>query len=150
MSFYNSIMGGVDLTDQLKECYQINRRNRAKFYLRIFFDIVDLSINNAHILYRKKMEMNGMRAPTTLQFRQAVVRKLAGDFSSRQRQHHARKNSINVVVPGSHLPIFNDKRRRCFLCSTKENDRRSNITCSACEKCFCLNSTRNCFFEFHM
>lgn len=46
-------MGGVDLMDQKKVYYEIDRKSKFKFYLRIFFDIFDLGINNAFIVYSK-------------------------------------------------------------------------------------------------
>ena len=31
-------MGGVDLSDQMKVTYEVDRRSRFCFYLRVFFD----------------------------------------------------------------------------------------------------------------
>ena len=45
-------MGGVDLTDQLKECYEIDGRSRIKYYMRIFFDLIDIGTNNSYIVYK--------------------------------------------------------------------------------------------------
>ena len=34
---YNQYMGGFDLSDQMKVSYQVDRRSKFRFYLRIFF-----------------------------------------------------------------------------------------------------------------
>lgn len=43
VSHYNKSMGGVDLMDQRKVCYKIDRRSKIKYYLRLFFDLFDIS-----------------------------------------------------------------------------------------------------------
>ena len=40
---YNQFMGGVDLSDQMKVTYEVDRRSKFRFYLRVFFDILGLS-----------------------------------------------------------------------------------------------------------
>lgn len=144
-------MGGVDWTDHLKQCYEIDRRSRTKYYLRMFFDLLDLSICNAFIVHKMKMEKEGSSQGriSAKRFRQLVVYKLAGNFSSRKRCGQGRKKSQTFGMPEEHLPVHNPQRKRCYVCSTRQNDCRSNISCSACEKSFCLTSTRNCFFAFH-
>ena len=48
---YNMFMGGVDRTDQLRKTYGFDRKSR-RFWLRLFFQLFDYAINNAHILYK--------------------------------------------------------------------------------------------------
>ena len=36
---YTQYMGGVDLADQMKVSYQLDRRSKYRFYLRIFLDL---------------------------------------------------------------------------------------------------------------
>ena len=42
-----------------------------------------------------------------------------------------------------HWPLHNLKRPHCVLCKAK-----TCISCSKCEKGFCLNENRNCFKDF--
>ena len=44
-------MGGVDLMDQKTIIYEIDRKAKIKYYLRIFFDLMDIAVNNAHCIY---------------------------------------------------------------------------------------------------
>jgi hypothetical protein len=151
---YNDIMGGVDLADQRKERYEIDHRSKYRFYLRIFFDLLDISITNSYIIYCKTMVHNE-RPLTSLAFRQLVATKLIGKFTNRARPTNLhvrppkRKHSENASLPPAHLPMCVDERRRCQHCSSAKNDCRSNIKCVTCEFHFCLTQKRNCFYEYH-
>ena len=50
VSCYNRYMGGVDLVDQLKGYYGIDRKSK-RWWIRLFFHFVDLAVTNAYILY---------------------------------------------------------------------------------------------------
>ena len=50
---YNQFMGGVDLSDQMKVTYEIDRRRKFRFYLRVFFDFLDIAVVNSKIVYNK-------------------------------------------------------------------------------------------------
>jgi len=54
---YNEHMGGVDLLDSLLGLYRIRIRSK-KWYHRMFFHILDLSIVNAWLLYRRVLRQN--------------------------------------------------------------------------------------------
>ena len=82
VSTYNFSMKGVDLADQRKAAYEIDRRSACKFYLRIFFDMLDLFICNAYVVYGS-LNLDSM---TSLDFRRAVAMSLLKDFSSRERE----------------------------------------------------------------
>ena len=47
---YNTYMGGVDLCDQMKVSYEVDRRGKVRFYLPVFFDFLDISVVNSRIV----------------------------------------------------------------------------------------------------
>ena len=47
---YNKFMGGIDLMHQKKITY-IDRKAKLKYYLRIFFDLLDIAVNNALCIF---------------------------------------------------------------------------------------------------
>ena len=57
---YNQHMGGVDLCDQMKVSYQVDRRSKFRFYLRIFFDFLNIGVVNSKIIYDKMDSMIGV------------------------------------------------------------------------------------------
>ena len=48
---YNKFMGDVDLMDQKMIIYETDRKAKIKYYLRIFFDLMDIAVNKAHCIY---------------------------------------------------------------------------------------------------
>ncbi|CAF4636240.1 unnamed protein product [Rotaria socialis] len=54
---YNENMGGVDLLDMLISLYRINIRS-VKYYMKIIFHLIDLSLVNAWLLYRRHCSQN--------------------------------------------------------------------------------------------
>ncbi|GBP51865.1 PiggyBac transposable element-derived protein 4 [Eumeta japonica] len=58
---YNKYIGGVDLMDQRKACYEVDRKAKVKYYLRLFFDILDIAKNNSYLVYVKLHEKTQSR-----------------------------------------------------------------------------------------
>lgn len=87
-----------------------------------------------------------------LKYRSQLANDLLGNFCSRKRQYAApsvqsskkSKNVKTVHDVGKHLPIIGTYRR-CALCSTKKNQKRSNIMCKECNLAFC----KSCFEPYH-
>ena len=51
---YNSSMGTVDLMDQRTAAYCLDRKSSVRFYLRIFFDLMDIACVNSYLIYNMK------------------------------------------------------------------------------------------------
>ena len=54
VKLYNSGMGGVDLMDQRTAAYCLDRKSSVRFYLRIFFDLMDIAGVNSYLIYNMK------------------------------------------------------------------------------------------------
>ena len=150
VKFYNCYMGGVGLSDQKNSYYDIDFRSRYKYYLRIFFDQINTAITNSFII-KGLLEPNNKS--NSKDFRLSIVKGLIGDFSSRKREPQTsskRKHSFVGTSVLKHLPEIAMKRSRCSHCSSMVNDCRTNIECSTCCVKLCMNSTRNCFLEYHL
>lgn len=157
---YTKRMGGVDRFDQRRGFYSTSRRSR-RWWLRIFYFLLDSSIVNAHILLCavKKVELS------KLQFSLRLARGLIGVFTSRKRsappaftkrtsKQKSRSGEKELGVPdelrlanvGRHFPKEEQSYRRCRLCSTKTNNKRSKYTCTSCKVPLCIYP---CFQKFH-
>lgn len=158
---YTKRMGGVDRFDQKRGTYHVARRSR-RWWMRIFYFIIDAAITNAYILYSQRM-----RYPmNSLQFRTMLGRNLIGSFSSRkkrvsdlpsfickkpkldsrQKAKYGLPDDLRLTDAGSHLPGPLESYRRCRACSSKENSKKSKIQCIRCEVALCVIP---CFAEFH-
>jgi len=68
-------MGGVDLSDMLISLYRINVRSK-KYYMKIIFHLINLSLVNAWLLYRRhcsQMKVSKKTVMSLLTFRVNVA-----------------------------------------------------------------------------
>ena len=80
IKMYNSSMGGVDVIGQKTAAYQLDCKSKFTFYLRMFFDLIDIAIGNSHIVYTKLGNSIFL-----LDFKIVVAKSLIGRYSNRQR-----------------------------------------------------------------
>ncbi|CAG5009983.1 unnamed protein product [Parnassius apollo] len=154
---YNKHMRGVDLMDQKKVYYEVDRKAKIKYYLRLFFDLLDIAMNNSYVIYCKLHEAKRIEGTllTSLEFRQVVARSLIGSFSSRQGSLSSvvmTKKQISYTQKRgtpSHVMVKVSKRKRCVQCAKSRIENRTNNTCSTCNVHLCFTTDRNCFVEYH-
>ena len=53
INLHNSKLCGVGLMDQLKSAYQLDQKQKFRFYLRLFFDLFNVAPVNFFIVYKK-------------------------------------------------------------------------------------------------
>ena len=95
---YNSGMGGVDLLDQKTAAYKLDSKpSGGCYYLRLFFDLMDISVVNSHIIY-KELNPKGMEL---LDFKIVLAKSLVGTYNSRSRNTPASHVSRREVLPAS-------------------------------------------------
>lgn len=62
---YNRHLGGVDLLDSLISRYKIKIRSK-KWYMRIWYHLIDITIVNAWLLYKRVETEKGNKPKMTL------------------------------------------------------------------------------------
>ena len=154
-------MSGVDLSDMIISLYRTPLKSK-RWYLALFGQLLDMSIVNAWLLYRKDTRLlgNGKSKPLCV-FRSEIAFSLpcAGRQCCRGRPlteeaPTAAKKIKRAVVPRpttdvrydniDHWPLHADKGR-CRLCPKGW----SRMKCSKCQVMLCWTNERNCFFDFH-
>ena len=151
VKLYSSKMGWVDSMDQMKSAYQLDRRLKFRFYLRLFFDLFDVAIVNSFIVY-KKFENKDL---TIKEFTICIALKLIVSFVSWKLSclHHRPSNSTKAQRPSlilpSYLPILSETRRRCTVCLQAGIENRTFITCLLCNVALWLQEERNCYNITH-
>ena len=147
---YNQFMGGVDLSDQMKVTYEVDRRSKFRFYLRIFFDFLDITVVNSKILYNK---IESAPSLSSLDFRYSIAQTMIRKFSSRKRavllsrpSKRSRDPSFDIV---DHLPDFAPSRVCCAFCSSNNVESRTYVRCITCNIALCIQKDHNCFQQYH-
>ena len=149
---YNSGMGGVDLMDQRCAAYHLDRKSSGgPYYLRLFFDLMDIACVNAHVVYKtldsKEMDL--------LDFKQTVSRGMIGDYNCRIRNpmsHHVSRRSIAPAGIPLHFAEIETVRGKCRYCYDEGKENKTFIKCNTCGQYLCLvtgASQRNCFLKYH-
>ena len=54
VKLFNSDMGGFHLMDQRTAVYRLDRKSSVRFYLCIFFDLMDTACVNSYLTYNMK------------------------------------------------------------------------------------------------
>ena len=113
VKLYNNGMGGVVLIDQQTAAYQLYHKSSVRFYLRIFFDLLDIACVNSFLVY----DMKYPKQSTLLDCKIAITRNLIRWHQSRQRavpssRPSKRKNTSLVSNDrGGHYQSFNQHKK---------------------------------------
>ncbi|KAG8237778.1 hypothetical protein J437_LFUL017329 [Ladona fulva] len=128
---YNHTMGGVDWVDQLSD-YPLPRERSKKYYKKIFFHLVDLSVWNSFILY-KKSGGRKVHLDYRIQLREQLIEvyhpMLVSPRSGRPPAAQQLQRLIDRHFPDS-LPPTEKKAnptRQCFICCRKRDAKGKKI-----------------------
>ncbi|KAF9422075.1 hypothetical protein HW555_002096, partial [Spodoptera exigua] len=138
---YNKHMGGVDLADMLISLYKTPFKSR-RWYLAIFSQMLDICVNNAWLLYRRKHSSNAKGKIPLKAFRYEIYETLlkANRCAKRSKTETAKVSKPHVARPSS--PVKYDNIGH--FPSTMEEGR-----CRYCQKksvVYCIKyNTRLCF-----
>lgn len=142
-----------------KRAAYTTRIKSKRWYLSVLFWAIDIATINAFIL--SKMACGANVLHDQLAFRLDLVEELllagagAPQPSVPQRTDFTYVRREKVLPPerlghGGHMPIVSG-RGRCVLCSYRGGATAgyTQVKCNVCERFLCLNSSRNCFLEWH-
>ena len=145
--------GGVDLIDLRTAAYHLDRKSRVRFYLHIFFDLMNIACANSFVVYNM-LHPNNL---TLLDFKTITATYLIGRYTSwsrappdgktgskRKYQYQFEPNHLPL-----HLPEFQSSRKRCEYCYKEGFERKTFAKCTECRVFLCLVKKRNCFMKHH-
>ncbi|KAM4578002.1 piggyBac transposable element-derived protein 3-like [Fundulus diaphanus] len=169
---YNANMGGIDKSDMLVHLYRTPMKSK-RWYMRLFAYVIDISLTNAWVVYKRDYKALGVKSQPLKDFRLQVFRdasnqRPATPSSRRSSSSSVESLTISAGVPKPvrghrshtphvavrfdmslfHAPIHGE-RQTCKHCSRKGNIIRSNVVCRVCKVHLCMNRERNCFVEYH-
>ncbi|XP_041093551.1 piggyBac transposable element-derived protein 3-like isoform X2 [Polyodon spathula] len=164
VKMYSKFMGGVDLLDSLLALYRTNVRTK-KYYLHIYFYMMDLCCVVAWLLYRRASDDCGVSCKQQLSlfdFKADVAQSLCwlgkakkrGSPSGNPENEESVKRRKFSAVPNldcrkdkfDHWPAYDSKAGRCkhSVCQ-----KLTKVKCQKCDTFLCFVPNRNCFFAFH-
>ena len=160
---YNKHMGGVDLMDGLIGRYRI-RTKTNKYTTRTFFHLLDVTLVNAYLLYKrinkpdvheKEFQLPSFRSQIAQILTSFCVPGIARPIG-RPRKLPIPKSSKKTYLPSDevrydnigHFPDYlaRGDKKTCKLESCKSE---TQVVCIKCNIHLCLTSNKNCFFYFH-
>ena len=130
----------------------LNRKSSVRFYLRIFFDLMDIACVNSYLIYYmkhpNKLSILDYKIAVTknlIQYHQGLKRAV------RMSRPSKRKNQPESIDNhGGHLPDYQTMRKRCLYCAMEGKENRTFVICLACNIPLCLVKERNCFQKHHI
>ena len=148
---YNKSMSAVDRTGQLWKYYGIDRKCRQP-WLRIFFHLFDLAVNNAHIIYKHSCKGYGVKPNDPLAFWMELVHIFLDDART------LRKRSLSLMTEstfdqGQCLLVracdAGMKRGCCLYCRTNREKSKQRQTRYCCRRCHVLLCKVGCYNAYH-
>lgn len=166
---YNAHMGDVDLMDSFLGRYRIKVKTR-KWYIRIFYHLLDVAIINSWVLYKSVETKKGLEPRKLMnlaEFRTelADVQRTYGAVSEPTRGRPS-NSSIDAAGPQAkrkkecqilpavdvrrdnlgHNQVKTERRMRCMRPGCKL---QSFIKCTKCNVFLCSKKGNDCFNLFH-
>lgn len=166
---YNAHMGGVDTMDSYLGRYRIRMKSK-KWTNRIFYHLLDLSVINSWVLYKKlsiRKGENPKKIMPLVDFRTILAETLCkyGSYSENKRGRPSLNKNDNSVknkrpkTGAQILPVidvrkdgighdksYEPKRNQCKYAQCKK---LTSVMCSKCKVSLCDNRKNNCFDLFH-
>lgn len=135
-------MGGVDLSDQKIQSYEISRKT-YRWYHQIADNLMDMVIFNSNIIYNI---LHNNSKLSNLDFRKKLIEGLLQKYSKFKTSHVDPEENKKLHV-ASKIPSDTGKLKklRCYNC--KNNGKRSDTTIW-CVKCENTPLCKRCFEIF--
>lgn len=136
---YNTYMGGVDNTGRMRKTYGYDRKCK-RYWFRLFFHFLDLTVNNAHLLHKHNCTRVGVKSMTLKHFRLEVIRSLLS-VSSTCDSLRAIVQSRSDSLPPSQVKRVSVRsvgvsRGRCQECVVRKiPPKEQGHTSMACPQC---------------
>jgi len=148
-AFVQQIHGGVDLADAMRRDYSTSRKSKYKWYMRLFWFLLDTCIVNAYILECESPNHKpplGRKHRPQLDFVVELGQQLVEEHSSRKTLGRP------TFIPPSesrytpHVPVEYNNPRNCTFCTTKTTRKRTKYGCACCGVALCIVP---CFGQYH-
>ena len=122
------------------------------FYLRMFFDLIDVALVKSYIVYAKFSNDIYL-----LNFKIVVAKALIGRYHNHERSFTNGRPSMQKPYEPSiprevrtHMPSSRRSKWDANLCKNEDSDHKTFVYCQTCGLHLCLTKVRNCFLKHHL
>ena len=147
---YNQYMGGVDLADMRRLHCNSTVMGQNRWWLKLFFYILDVGTSNALVLYNLgRSKAGSTKAPMNIfQFKMKVIEAMVGD-----KIESLEGNGGELDIEHTAVHIEGNARLRCAYCALLSKSCRTRFICSSCEVPLCCmgsgRTSNDCFAMAH-
>jgi len=145
---YNKNKGAVDKLD-MQISFSETTRKTKKWYKKLFYHILDVSVYNAYILYQS----NNKKTLELSEFRLEVIKDLLRKHGTEKLPHGRPHTHMTGRLTERHFSalIPDNKYRKCHVCSNttrkpQDKTKRTRFECRDCNVGLCIDG---CFETFH-
>ena len=142
---YNKYMGAVDKAGQLVQYYGYNNFSK-KWWKRVFFHVLDVTLVNAYILYYKSITGKSL---SHLNFRIAVAEGLLAQTNTiLPTTPTFADDTLARLLGRNHFPEASGERHDCKVCSDRKCGKRKTTIyrCTSSKAPLCIHP---CFQTYH-
>ena len=147
-SFTTIIMDGVDVISQKTAAYRIYGKSKDQFYLRMFFDLIDVALVKSHIVYTELGNDISL-----LNFKIVVTKALIDKYSHCNRfppVGQGCKNFMNHPCPESSQPTHSSYRTSKWDTVIAKIKAKTFVSCQTRGLSLWLSKERNQFLKRHL
>uniref|UniRef100_A0A3P9MFQ0 PiggyBac transposable element-derived protein domain-containing protein n=1 Tax=Oryzias latipes TaxID=8090 RepID=A0A3P9MFQ0_ORYLA len=134
---YNDNMRGIDKSDMLVHLYRTPMKSK-RWYLRLFTYIIDVSLTNAWVVYKRDCKALGVKCQPLKDFRLKVFRDASNQMPAPPSSRRSSSSFVESLTSSTDVP----KPIRGHRSHTP------NLAV-VCKVHLCMNSERNCFVKYH-
>ncbi|XP_045778429.1 piggyBac transposable element-derived protein 4-like [Maniola jurtina] len=135
---YNLSMGGIDHKDQMLHAYPVERVRNMVWYKKLFRRLLNVSIQNAYVIYKHNHTRIGNR-DFRLQLAEQILQK-------HKPLAVPRPPALPATPSEMHLPLKNVRAQRCKLCHAAKVRRTTVWMCGTCNVNLCIEG---CYSAYH-
>ena len=151
---YNSMMGGVDRSDQMTTSYPTERKRVKKWYKKHFMHLINISVFNSHIIHQKKegkLDAFSFRKKLVEQIVEnygveieSAIERRGGRPSIEGNPFRLSERHFLRAIPASDKKQYPTKR--CIVCYKHKQRKESRYICGQCNQPLCVVP---CFERYH-
>ena len=154
VKLYNKYMDGVDMADQKRKLYSCSRKSKKKWYMRIFWFLLDTAVVNAHILEcespnHRPARSIGLKKQNVYRTQKAFITELSQQLID---MHNSRKTLGRPSTDPDasrftkHVVDMLPNTAQCKVCSKPDARRRTKFGCVECNMHLCYYP---CHKQYH-